>query len=50
MKIPLVDLKAQYFYIKDEIDQAINKVISSSQFILGSEVAAFEGDSRLLWC
>jgi len=42
MKIPLADLKAQYLSIKDEIDQAINKVITSSQFILGSEVDAFE--------
>jgi dTDP-4-amino-4,6-dideoxygalactose transaminase len=42
MPIPLVDLKAQYLSIKDEIDQAINKVIYSSQFILGSEVDAFE--------
>ena len=42
MKIPLVDLKAQYLYIKDEIDQAISKVIQSSQFILGSEVDALE--------
>lgn len=42
MKIPLVDLKAQYLSIKDEIDQAISKVINSSQFILGSEVNAFE--------
>src|SRR4030043_1122021 len=42
MKIPRVDLKAQYPSIKDEIDQAINKVINSSQFILGSEVDAFE--------
>ena len=40
--IPLVDLKAQYLSIKDEIDQAINKVINSGQFILGSEVDAFE--------
>src|SRR4030042_357679 len=42
MKIPLVDLKAQYLSIKDEIDQAISKVINSSQFILGNEVDAFE--------
>ena len=42
MKIPLVDLKAQYLSIKDEIDQAISKVIQSSQFILGSEVDALE--------
>src|SRR4030042_3621577 len=42
MKIPLVDLKAQYLSIKDEIDQAISKVINSSHFLLGSEVDAFE--------
>ena len=42
LKTPLVDLKAQYLSIKEEIDQAINKVISSSQFILGSEVGTFE--------
>ncbi len=42
MNIPLVDLKAQYLSIKDEIDQAISKVINSSRFILGAEVKAFE--------
>jgi dTDP-4-amino-4,6-dideoxygalactose transaminase len=40
--IPFVDLKAQYHSIKPEIDAAIGKVLESSQFILGSEVAAFE--------
>jgi dTDP-4-amino-4,6-dideoxygalactose transaminase len=42
MKIPLVDLKAQYLTIKDEIDGAIRRVIESSTFILGEEVTAFE--------
>jgi dTDP-4-amino-4,6-dideoxygalactose transaminase len=42
MKIPLVDLKAQYLSIKDEVDRAISEVMNSSQFILGSEVSAFE--------
>ena len=40
--IPFVDLKAQYQSIKPEIDAAIDRVLESSQFILGSEVAAFE--------
>ncbi len=40
--IPLVDLKAQYQAIKDEIDAAIARVLESGQFVLGEEVAAFE--------
>jgi dTDP-4-amino-4,6-dideoxygalactose transaminase len=37
-----LDLKAQYHSIKGEIDAAISNVLESSQFILGSYVAAFE--------
>jgi dTDP-4-amino-4,6-dideoxygalactose transaminase len=40
--IPYLDLKAQYHSIKDEIDAAVARVLESSQFILGEEVAAFE--------
>jgi dTDP-4-amino-4,6-dideoxygalactose transaminase len=40
--IPFLDLKAQYHSIKDEIDEAISKVLESTQFTLGNEVAAFE--------
>jgi len=40
--IPFVDLKAQYHSIKPEIDAAIAKVLETSAFVLGSEVAAFE--------
>jgi len=40
--IPSVDLKAQYHSIKAEIDDAVLRVLESSQFILGDEVAAFE--------
>ena len=40
--IPFVELKAQYFSIKDAIDAAIARVLESSQFVLGEEVAAFE--------
>jgi dTDP-4-amino-4,6-dideoxygalactose transaminase len=42
--IPLVDLKAQYESIKDEIDGAIAEVLASCQFVLGPKVEAFEAD------
>src|SRR5579862_5529828 len=42
IKIPSLDLKAQYRSIKPEIDAAIAGVLESGQFVLGSEVAAFE--------
>jgi dTDP-4-amino-4,6-dideoxygalactose transaminase len=40
--IPFVDLKAQYQSIKEEVDGAIQGVLDSCQFTLGSEVVAFE--------
>jgi dTDP-4-amino-4,6-dideoxygalactose transaminase len=42
MKIPLVDLKANYLSIKDEIDEAIQKVIDDSAFIMGPYLKEFE--------
>jgi len=42
LKIPLVDLKAQYNVIKDEVDAAIQRVLQQGQFILGPDVRAFE--------
>jgi dTDP-4-amino-4,6-dideoxygalactose transaminase len=42
MTIPLVDLRAQYLSIKDEIDAAIQRVVDSTSFILGPDVGAFE--------
>jgi dTDP-4-amino-4,6-dideoxygalactose transaminase len=42
IQVPYLDLKAQYRSIKPEIDAAIAKVLDSAQFVLGSEVAAFE--------
>jgi len=44
MDIPLVDLRAQYDAIKDEIDNAIRSVIGNGQFILGPEVETFESE------
>ena len=40
--IPFVDLRAQYLSIKDEVDAAIQGILNTTQFTLGSEVAAFE--------
>ena len=42
MQIPLVDLKAQYQSIKEEIDAAIADVISKSAFVGGPFVKSFE--------
>jgi len=39
-----LDLQAQYHGIKDEIQEALNRVLDSSQFVLGKEVASFEED------
>lgn len=42
LQVPFLDLKAQYQSIKPEIDAAIARVLESSQFVLGAEVAGFE--------
>jgi len=42
MKIPFVDLHAQYLSIKTEIDGAIASVIADTAFIRGPQVEAFE--------
>jgi dTDP-4-amino-4,6-dideoxygalactose transaminase len=44
IKVPYLDLKAQYRSIKPEIDAAIARVLDSAQFVLGAEVAGFEQD------
>ena len=42
MKIPFVDLHAQYLSIKPEIDAAIADVIAKSAYIRGPHVEAYE--------
>lgn len=42
MKVPLLDLKAQYAAIESEIQAAIEDVISSQHFILGPKVEELE--------
>src|SRR5262245_3378280 len=40
--VPLLDLKAQYGTIRDEVREAIDRVCESQHFILGPEVKALE--------
>lgn len=42
MKIPLVDLKAQFTTIEDELKEAIYSVLSSGEYINGEEVTLLE--------
>src|SRR5688500_11421666 len=42
VRVPLLDLKAQYATIRDEVQAALNRVIESQHFILGPEVQALE--------
>lgn len=42
IKIPLIDLKAQYRVIQAEVQRAIHEVMASQQFILGPRVERFE--------
>src|SRR5262245_29675941 len=42
MRVPLLDLKAQYATIREEVRDAVERVCESQQFILGPEVTAFE--------
>jgi len=44
MKIPFLDLKAQYNSIKEEIDVAIEGVLNNTSFINGNEVRLFESN------
>jgi len=44
MNIPLVDLKANYLSIKDEIDNALQEVINNTSFIMGKYLKTFENN------
>ena len=51
MKVPFLDLKAQYETIKDEISIVIQKVLESTAFAGGPFVKAFEDDfARFCGC
>ncbi len=42
--IPFLDLKAQYETIKEDINDAVQRVLTSTQYILGPETSAFEAE------
>jgi dTDP-4-amino-4,6-dideoxygalactose transaminase len=42
LQVPLLDLKAQYAAIRDDVRAALDRVIESQRFILGPEVEALE--------
>jgi dTDP-4-amino-4,6-dideoxygalactose transaminase len=44
MNVPLLDLKAQYASIRDEIRAAVDRVLDSQRFILGPEVEGLEAE------
>ncbi|HUV97413.1 MAG TPA: DegT/DnrJ/EryC1/StrS family aminotransferase [Acidobacteriaceae bacterium] len=48
MKVPLLDLKAQYCGIKDEVLAAVSEVLESQVCILGPKVAALESQVAVL--
>jgi len=42
MRVPLLDLKAQYFTIRDELDRAVADTVESQYFVMGPEVEGLE--------
>jgi len=44
LNIQMVDLKSQYMKIKPQVDQALNDVLSSTQFINGEHVKSFQNE------
>src|SRR5947209_9154286 len=48
MKVPLLDLQAQYRPIRDEILAAMTRVADSQRFIMGPEIDGFEAEIAAL--
>jgi dTDP-4-amino-4,6-dideoxygalactose transaminase len=42
MRVPFLDLRATSVELRDEIDEAIARVVDSGQYLLGAELEAFE--------
>src|SRR5262249_19043391 len=42
VRVPSLDLKAQYAHIRADVQAAVQRVLESQRFILGPEVEAFE--------
>ena len=49
LAVPMVDLKAQYRRIREDVDAAIARVVESAEFIKGAECTAFEREFAA-WC
>ncbi|MCL1827817.1 MAG: DegT/DnrJ/EryC1/StrS family aminotransferase [Candidatus Cloacimonetes bacterium] len=47
MKVPLLDLNAQYLPVMSEIKAELDKVFSTHQYILGTAVKEFEEDMQM---
>lgn len=48
MKVPMVDVLAGYWGIKDEVEAAVRTVMNKGNFILGEEVTRFENEFAAL--
>ena len=44
MKVPLIDLQAQYASIRDGVREAVDRVFQSQHFVMGPDVAALEAE------
>ncbi|HEX5603458.1 MAG TPA: DegT/DnrJ/EryC1/StrS family aminotransferase [Pyrinomonadaceae bacterium] len=44
MKVPLIDLQAQYASVRGEVRHAVDRVFETQQFVMGPEVAALEAE------
>lgn len=44
MRVPLLDLQAQYAGLRDDVEAAVREVLESQRFILGPEVEALEAE------
>src|SRR5262245_1591443 len=44
MKVPLLNLQAQYAALRDQLQTAIERVFESQQFVLGAEVTSLEAE------
>ena len=43
-RLPFIDLKAQYNAYREELDEAISRVVRSGVFVQGQEVSSLEGE------
>ncbi|MFF5112837.1 DegT/DnrJ/EryC1/StrS family aminotransferase [Streptosporangium sp. NPDC000509] len=44
MKVPFLDLRAPYEELRDDLDAALQRVLSSGWYLMGPEVEAFEAE------